>query len=138
MPTREQIVAEARRWLDTPFIHQGRQMGIGVDCVGVLFGVAWALGLSDFDYRSYHPRPNTDTMSVLLCEHLTPIHVLDARAGDVLHMHIGGRPQHVGILTAHDTLLHAYQHVGRCVEHRLDDKWWARVRGAYQFPGVID
>lgn len=138
MPTRLDIVNEARRWLDTPFVHQGRQLGVGVDCVGVLFGVAWALGISEFDYRNYLARPNTDTMSQLLREHLVPIAVRDARAGDVLHMHIGGRPQHVGLLTASDTLLHAYQQVGRCVEHRVDDKWWSRVRGAYQFPGVAD
>ena len=138
MPQRADIVAEARRWLGTPFVHQGRQLGVGVDCVGVVFGVAWALGLSDFDYRSYLPRPNTDTMSALLREHLTPIAVSEARAGDVLHFVIAGRPQHVGLLTAPDTLLHAYQHVGRCVEHRLDDKWRARIRGAYQLPGVAD
>lgn len=138
MPRRHEIVAEARRWLGTPFIHQGRQLGVGVDCVGVLFGVAWALGLSQFDFRAYLPRPNTDTMSALLREHLEPIAVADAREGDVLHFVIAGRPQHVGLLTAPDYLLHAYQAVGRCVEHRLDDTWRRRIRGAYRYPGVID
>lgn len=137
MPSRLDIVTEARRWLDTPFKHQGRQLGVGVDCVGVVFGVAWALGLSDFDYRIYPRMPNTDTMSTLLRAHLVPIPKSDAREGDVLHMSIGGRPQHVGLLTGPAMLLHAYQGVGRCVEHRIDDRWWQSVCGAYQFPGVI-
>ena len=138
MPMREEIVAEARRWLGTPFHHQGRQRGVGVDCAGVLFGVAWALGISDFDLRAYPPRPEPDMMSAHLARHLQPIPKASARPGDVLRFMIDRRPQHLGILTAPDQVLHAYQHAGRCVEHRLDDKWRRRICGAYRFPGVID
>lgn len=136
MPARSDIVNEARRWLGTPFHHQGRQLGVGVDCVGVLFGVAWALGISDFDHRAYHRRPNTDEMGALLRGHLDAIAVADADAGDVLRFNIEQRPQHLGILTGHNTILHAFQTVGRCVEHRMDARWWRRVVSAHRFPGV--
>ena len=35
---RDSIVAEARTWLDTPYLHQGRRKGHGVDCLGLVIG----------------------------------------------------------------------------------------------------
>src|SRR3569833_729911 len=102
MPRRPEIVAEARRWLDTTFVHQARVLGVGVDCTGEVISVAWALGVSEFDYRAYHPRPQTDTMTALLDEHLVRISLSEAREGDVVRFNIGRRPQHLGILTAPD------------------------------------
>lgn len=43
------IVAEARSWIGTPFAHQGRKKGQGVDCLGLLIGVAAALRLRGCD-----------------------------------------------------------------------------------------
>jgi cell wall-associated NlpC family hydrolase len=42
---REQIVAEAKTWLGTPFHHQGRVKGAGVDCVMLLLEVYAATGI---------------------------------------------------------------------------------------------
>ena len=35
---RDDIVAAAREYLDTPFVHQGRVKGVGIDCAGDLQG----------------------------------------------------------------------------------------------------
>jgi hypothetical protein len=43
----EALVAEARRWLGTPFRHQGRIRGEGVDCIGLVLEPARALGLTE-------------------------------------------------------------------------------------------
>ena len=43
--TREQIVSAARQLIGTPYLHQGRVPGHGVDCVGVGVCVAWACGI---------------------------------------------------------------------------------------------
>lgn len=43
------IIQEARTWLGTPFKHQGRLKGQGVDCLGLLVGVAAALRLRGRD-----------------------------------------------------------------------------------------
>jgi hypothetical protein len=48
-PSPTHILREARTWLDTPFCHQGRKKGVGVDCLGVLVGVARALRLRAAD-----------------------------------------------------------------------------------------
>lgn len=40
---REEIVAEARRWIGTPYRHQASLCGVGCDCLGLLRGVWRAL-----------------------------------------------------------------------------------------------
>lgn len=37
--TREQIVAEARAWIGTPYHHQASLKGVGADCLGLVRGV---------------------------------------------------------------------------------------------------
>jgi cell wall-associated NlpC family hydrolase len=36
---RDQIIADAREWLYTPYQHKGRVKGVGVDCGGLLYQV---------------------------------------------------------------------------------------------------
>ena len=45
MITKEDVVREAKTWLGTPFHHQGRLKGVGVDCAGVIVCVAKELKL---------------------------------------------------------------------------------------------
>jgi hypothetical protein len=44
-PTPRDFVEEARRWTGTPFHHQGRSLGVGVDCIGLPAEAARAVGL---------------------------------------------------------------------------------------------
>jgi hypothetical protein len=34
------------------------------------------------------------------------------------------------------SIIHCYQRVGRVVEHRFANVWWARLMQAYKIPGV--
>lgn len=53
---REAVVAEARTWLRTPYHHQGRLKGVGVDCAMLLCDVYHAVGLiPHLDPRPYPP-----------------------------------------------------------------------------------
>src|ERR1700682_1205564 len=45
MVTRAQIVAEARSWLGTPFLHQNSMKAAGCDCIGLIRGVFREVGL---------------------------------------------------------------------------------------------
>lgn len=49
----QQIVAEARSWLKTPYHHQGDIKGVGVDCLMLLVRVYHACGL----IPAIDPRP---------------------------------------------------------------------------------
>jgi len=52
--TRQAIIREARQWLGTPFHHQGRVRGVGVDCLQLLIGVYSAVGLmAEIDVGPY-------------------------------------------------------------------------------------
>lgn len=135
MPTKTEIVQEAKTWIGTPFKHQGRVKGLGVDCVGLIIGIAHAFHLTDFDYAAYSHAPDGITMQKLLNQHLHAIPIHTAKAGDIVLMRFDAQPQHVGILSDYG-LIHAYAQVRRCVEHRLDAVWRARRVCAYAYPGV--
>ena len=38
--TVDDVVKEARTWIGTPFVHQGRTKGLACDCLGLMIGVA--------------------------------------------------------------------------------------------------
>lgn len=50
---KEQIIAKAREFIGTPYLHQGRVKGAGIDCCGLVIQVAKELGLSDYDLTGY-------------------------------------------------------------------------------------
>ena len=133
-------MAEARTWLGTPFRHQGRAKGAGVDCAGLVVGVAKALGLSEFDTTAYGRLPNGHQMRRLCDEHLRSIQLDALLPGDVLLMAWRRYPQHLAIVADHPQglgIVHAHESAGQVVEHRLDEVWRARIRAAYAFPGVL-
>ena len=37
--SREDIIAAARRWIDTPYLHQSSLIHVGCDCLGLVRGV---------------------------------------------------------------------------------------------------
>jgi len=134
---RQQIINEARTWLETPFHHQGRVKGVGVDCIGVvgLVGVYFGF-LKEADIpNNYAHSPNASMMQKQLEKHLQKIRIEEAGIGDILHFCFDREPQHVGFLTDVG-LLHAYAQVRKCVEHSYDATWQSRVRGAYRFRGL--
>lgn len=138
--TGAEVVAAARGWLGTPFCHQGRLIGVGVDCVGLVIGVARSLGLSDFDVTGYARRPDSDMLETQARELMQPIPIAAARPGDVLLIAIDGRAQHLAIrseLAGDPAMIHAYAPMRRVVEHRIDAGWAARIRAAFRLPGVV-
>jgi NlpC/P60 family putative phage cell wall peptidase len=136
MPTRQEIIKEARSWIDTPFTHQGRAKTKGCDCAGVVIAVGIDIFGIPFKEVAYGIEPNRERMQETLNTYLTPIEVEDAQPGDVLWIKIKGQPQHLAILTERGTIIHSYAGVGRVVEHSFDNKWKRRVYRAYRYPGV--
>jgi len=135
-------VAEARKWLDTPYMHQGRCLGHGGDCPAPILGAAHALGLSTFEFINYGRQPNARTLEKIMDDNMDRIPIEDAKPGDVYVMSFpdliapAGHNMHVAMLTDKG-ILHAYAKAGKCVEHRLDDTWRNCIRRAYRYRGVI-
>ena len=134
MPTREQVLAEARSWIGVPYLHQGRTR-LGVDCVGLLIVVARALGLTDYDVSGYPRVPSSDFLRAE-CERLMRRIQAGARQpGDVLLMRFKRDPQHLAFVTDRG-FLHAYAGAGRVVETSMPFEWERRIVAAYALPGV--
>jgi NlpC/P60 family putative phage cell wall peptidase len=136
------IVAEARRWIDTPFAHQGALRGVGCDCIGLVIGVAASCGIKEAEavrrdrrYQGYGPTPNGDDLRSGCRDYADEIKVNEAREGDVLLFTFLREPMHVGIVSRADPLyvIHAYQPVGCVRENRIDQKWGRRILAAYRF-----
>ncbi len=144
MPTRAVIVAAARRYLGTPYHHQGALAGAGCDCVGLLRGVWRDLyGAEPEPVPPYPPDVGETGRIELLLEagrrHMRPIEPAAARAGDALVFRL--RPhliaKHVGILSDPGAMVHAISN-DRVRETRLGTLWRARAVAGFAFPGVTD
>lgn len=149
MELSERIVAAARGWIGTHFCHQGRRKkqvghGGGVDCLGLLVGVAAECGLSHggqwlaaLDERDYGHFPDRGRLRGALEHYLQPVSVGAIAAGDVLLLRVDGLAQHVGIVGDYAggelSLIHAYAPARAVVEHRLDGQWQGQIEAAFRF-----
>lgn len=132
-----QIVAAARACLGTPFHHQGRQPGVGIDCAGLVIVAARAAGFDPVDLPGYGRRPHGGALesAIAIQPGLDAAPIDDLADGDVLLMRFKTEPQHLAIY-AEGGIIHAYESVGRVVEHRLDESWRARIVSAHRFVGA--
>lgn len=133
----ERVVIVARWCLDTPFMHQGRLPGVGLDCAGLVVVTLNAVGIEVRDYRGYGRVPNEGRLRRAIdgqpC--LEPVEIAKAEAGDIVLVRFGREPTHIGILTGPQQIIHAYEQIGRVVEHRLDEIWQTQIVGAWRARG---
>ena len=145
------ILMEARTWIGTRFAHQGRCRATqthsgGVDCLGLLMGIAGALGLADkhsnqlisHDRQDYSTTPNGDRLRDALSQALYPVADKHIALGDIALFSYEGNAQHLGIISDYHGgalgLIHAYAPAKRVVEHRLDTHWREKIAAAYRLP----
>lgn len=136
--TADDIVAAARECLGTPFSHQDRLLGVGMDCAGVALHAVRATGVEVLDVKGYGTTPNKGQLAAALdaqpaLERI--FNISDRAAGDILLMRFLGEPQHVGICTG-SGIIHAYEAVGGCCEHDICAKWAARIVRVYRVKGL--
>lgn len=138
---RADIVAEARMHIGTPWRHQGRTPGHGMDCAGLLIVVARALGIvpADFDINGYSRWPD-GTLLRWCEEHMQ--RVPEIELGAVLALATREHPQHLGIVGDYVhggwSLIHACNaaHPPRVIETRLMFARNLSLRGVFRMPGV--
>jgi NlpC/P60 family putative phage cell wall peptidase len=137
------VAETARGWAGTPFRHQASLKGVGVDCIGLVTGVADELGFpeakawrSDLNYRGYGRQPEPIKLIRACNEYMDKIS--NPTVGDVLLFAFQSLPMHFGIIVSENPryIVHAYSPLGHVAEHRMDEKWDRRVVGAYRLRGV--
>lgn len=119
------IVEAARRCIDTPYHHQARKPGIGLDCVGLVVCTGRDVGAlgADFDVHGYSRVPDGFSLMHHLDEQLDTVDRTDMRPGDVICVAFDGYPQHIGVLGDYVhggmSIIHASSAAGRVIETRL-------------------
>lgn len=136
MTTRSDIVSAARRYIGTPFVHQGRHIEHGVDCAGLLMCVAYDVGLSDVRVTDYGRMPDANRSQSIIESHMDPVPYSNLMPGDALSFVILQDVQHYGIVVESGRFIHAYQPAGKVVETSLSGPWLHRLRGCYSFRGL--
>lgn len=137
------IVAQARRWLGTPYRHQASCRGAGADCLGLVLGV-WRELWGDLPETvpAYTPdwseAGGREDLLAAAGRWLQPVAGGAARPGDILvfRMRAGAVAKHLGLMTvagAAPRFIHAYS--GHAVaETALSEPWARRIAARFRFP----
>lgn len=136
-----QVVAEARRWIGTPYQHQCSVQGAGCDCLGLVRGIWRAvIGAEPEAMPAYtQDWAEPSGQEVLLAAALRWLQPQPtAAAGDVLlfRMRDGSIAKHLGIAAetgASASFIHAYTGHG-VIESPLSGPWVRRIVARFAFP----
>lgn len=132
---RDLVVAEARKYLGTPYHHQGRILGHGVDCYGLIEMVARGLGFACPEKVRYSRLPDATQLIAYMDEYAIP--VTTPQPGDILIMTFMDQMRHMGIMTDVG-MIHSYEPSRMVIEHAIDSVWQRRIKRAYAFKEVIN
>jgi NlpC/P60 family putative phage cell wall peptidase len=138
-----EIVATARGWIGTPYVHQASRKGAGADCLGLVRGV-WAElgGDAPATVPPYTPDwsqgPGDELLLREAAARLTRLDPAEAGPGDVIvfRMRRSAVAKHLGIIAETGTaatFIHAYS--GHAVlESPLTPPWARRIAAYFRFP----
>lgn len=150
--SKRDIVQETLTWVGTPYHHQARIKGIGVDCAQLLVGVAHSTGrLSDEDLKkipmnysvewNYHNREEV-MLGILQDMGCTPV-VGIPEPGDIIAFKIGRAHGHLGIIVTSTEFVHAElqgsekgSENGKVVRVHMAGEWSRKPKLFFQFPKV--
>lgn len=110
----ESILIEARKWIKTPWQHNQKLLGHGVDCVRFIEAVFRdSLGYEFGDITCYARMPEGNQLLVFLqnIDGLKQIPLDDRQPGDLLLFRLGKIPFHLGICNG-TGMIHADNHHG--------------------------
>ncbi|SEJ56168.1 hypothetical protein [Frateuria terrea] len=138
LPQGERIVAEARRWLDTPYRHQADVLGVGVDCAMLPVRVLTALGLipAEVEPRPYAPdwhlHRSEEKYLGWVKRFADPVEA--PQIGDLVLFRVGRCFSHGGIVEAIEPelyMIHASREAGK-VERAEVRRWADRPHGFWR------
>lgn len=114
---KNKVIKEARSWIGTPFRHQARCKGAGVDCLGLVVESYRKAGADVRDKTDYSRYPTGDSLIEGLSEQLTEIPLEEIDTGDILVMAQKRQANHVMLYVKEsDTVIHSYYRQGGVLE----------------------
>jgi hypothetical protein len=148
MATRADIIKQARHYLKTPFQHQARVRGVGMDCVGLILSIGEDLKLLDStgvairrnDYLSYSAQPSDSFVQEEMKRRLILKPWQSMQPGDAVTMKLPFHPCHAGIISENSGMLYIVHAFGgikyEVTEHIIDEQWRHRICCVFSWPGV--
>lgn len=143
LTSRATIANQARTWVGVPFQHRGRSKA-GVDCAGLVMGVAQELALCPVPVTGLYGRTPPGDYVLQLCERF--LVRVERRPpglalGDVallwgIDRGVGRHFAIMGEVHGQQTMIHAFSKHGKVVEHYWDSFWRGRFVAAYEYPNV--
>lgn len=141
------VLAVARTWIGTPYLHQSSLQGVGCDCLGLARGI-WRALYGDEPWevppysRDWSEVGRREVLAEAARATLIEVALGDAGPGSLLLFRMGtGVPaKHCGILGAsviRPTLIHAYDRSG-VVEEAFTPAWSRRAAYAFAFPAPVE
>jgi cell wall-associated NlpC family hydrolase len=148
------LIAKGREFVRTPYLHQGRVKGRGIDCIGLVLMSCQELGMHDVAgapiagtghelealdprYRIYPEFPADEFIHQEFKRRAIEKPIEKLAAGDLVTLRILRLASHCGIvsdLQGRLGLIHCYRTVGKVTEHVLDGKWQKRIAGVFSLP----
>lgn len=139
MATPEDLVEEARRWVGTPWVHQGRTRN-GIDCAGLLVVSVTALGIEVQDRTDYEREPYQGSLMSHLSSYLRRAPGNQIKPGRIGVFTESRFPCHVGIFSeigGVTHLIHAYARRRQVVEEPfMEGHAGFRLIGCYDFAAL--
>lgn len=123
-----EVVNAARKYLDVPYHHQGRNR-FGVDCAGLIVAAYRDLGIELEDLPAYGREPWNDGLRECVERNFQKVD-RDPEPGDILLLRVRREPQHLAIATDRG-IIHAYAGVKKVVETSMSPHWQKRIVGVY-------
>lgn len=138
--TRKQICDVARTLLGTPYHHQGRLKGVGLDCAGVAVAISQELGIftPEQDYSGYSNIPDGRQLLLHCRKNCKEKPANEYKAGDILLFRFDKDPQHIGVMLEDNYFIHSYMRAGKVVMHTMSEEWIKRIVGVFEFPQLLD
>lgn len=139
---RDEIVSQARCWIDTPYRHQASRRGAGADCLGLIRGI-WrgVYGEEPLTVPPYTPdwaeQLGEETLLNAAKACFLSVGKSGTRPGDIMifRMKPDALCKHIAVRASQDTIIHAYW--GRAVvESYLVPYWQKRHAYSFAFPNL--
>ena len=137
------VIAEARLWLGTPYLHQASVCGAGTDCLGLLRGIWRAIHGNEPEsvpaYTADWAEPSREEVLLTACQRwLEEKSDRPGEVGEVLlfRMRDGSIAKHLGLLSStgsHARFIHSYTGYG-VIESSLSAPWQRRLVARFAFP----
>ncbi len=143
----EAVLAIARAWIGTPYLHQSSVQGVGCDCLGLARGIWRALhGDEHWEMppysRDWGEAGRREVLAKAAQAALIEIPLDTAGPGTLVLFRMGAAApaKHCGVLGAsviRPSLIHAYDRSG-VVEEPFSTIWARRAAFAFLFPAAQD